>query len=153
MPKVKNKEKLLTATSFEALFCTGTLGCTVCLTLQLLPLVLPTCKCRKASCRHAARSSSCQLAAHALCPGCQSPPPLPIWMNVSSLSPWSSDFHTIRFSGSSGCFFCFKCVGVLLVVQGGKVYLPTPPFWLEVRFFFLVVVLIGCFFLPYVPNH
>ena len=36
-------------------------------------------------------------------PGCPSPPLLPLWMNVSSLTPWLSDFHTVRFSGSSGC--------------------------------------------------
>ena len=36
-----------------------------------------------------------------------SPPWLPIllvWMNVSSLSPWLLDFHTVRFSGSFGYF-------------------------------------------------
>ena len=29
-------------------------------------------------------------------------------MNVSSLSPWLWDFHAVRFSVSSGCFFVFK---------------------------------------------
>ena len=28
-------------------------------------------------------------------PSCLSPPLLPVWMNVSSLGPWLSDFHTI----------------------------------------------------------
>ena len=37
--------------------------------------------------------------------GCPSPPLLPVWINVSSLTPWLSDFHTVRFSGSSGYFF------------------------------------------------
>ena len=41
-------------------------------------------------------------------PGCLSPPLLPVWMNVSSLSPCLSDFHALRFSVSSGCFFVFK---------------------------------------------
>ena len=36
--------------------------------------------------------------------GCPSPPLLPVWMNVSSLTPWLSYFHAVRFSGSSGCF-------------------------------------------------
>ena len=36
-------------------------------------------------------------------PSCASPPCLPVWMNVSSLSPWLSDFHTVWFSVSSGC--------------------------------------------------
>ena len=35
-----------------------------------------------------------------------SPPLLPVWMNVSSLSPLLSDIHTVQFSVSSGCF-CF----------------------------------------------
>ena len=39
-------------------------------------------------------------------PGCPSPPLLPVWMNVSSLSPWLSDFHTVRFSVSL-VGFCF----------------------------------------------
>ena len=30
--------------------------------------------------------------------------PLPVWMNVSSLTPWLSDFHTVWFSGSSSYF-------------------------------------------------
>ena len=38
-------------------------------------------------------------------PGCPSPPLLPIWMNVSSLTPCLLDFHTVQFSVSSGCFF------------------------------------------------
>ena len=40
-------------------------------------------------------------------PGFPSPPLLPIWMNVSSLTPSLSDFHTGRLSDSFGCFFCF----------------------------------------------
>ena len=28
----------------------------------------------------------------------------PVWMNVSSLTPWLSDFHAVWFSGSSDCF-------------------------------------------------
>ena len=35
-------------------------------------------------------------------PGCQSLPLLLVRMNVSSLTLWLSDFHTVRFSGSSG---------------------------------------------------
>ena len=40
-------------------------------------------------------------------PGCPSPPLLPVWMNVSSLTPWLSDFHTVRFCQFS-LFFVFK---------------------------------------------
>ena len=41
--------------------------------------------------------------------------PPTIWVSVSSLTPWLSDFHTVRFSDSSGCFV-FKCVVVLVLV-------------------------------------
>ena len=61
-------------------------------------------------------------------PGCPSAPLLQVWMNVSSLTTWLSDFHTVRFSVSSDCFFVYKFVVVLLlVVQGGTVCLPMPP--------------------------
>ena len=42
-------------------------------------------------------------------PRCLSPPHLPVWMNVSSLFPWLLDFHTVRFSVSSGCFLFLNC--------------------------------------------
>ena len=38
-----------------------------------------------------------------------SPPLLPVWTNVSSLSPWLLDFHEVRFSVSSGCFLFLNC--------------------------------------------
>ena len=37
------------------------------------------------------------------------PPLLPVWINVSSLSPWLLDFHTVQFSVSSGCFLFLNC--------------------------------------------
>ena len=37
-------------------------------------------------------------------PRCPSLPLLPVWMNVSSLTPWLSNFHKVWFPGSSGCF-------------------------------------------------
>ena len=106
---------------FEALFhCAGTLGCMVS---------LPSCSfwfiCMQVWDHRVLQ----------LLPCCQYSPPwllalplLPVWLNVSSLTPWLLDFHTVQFSGSSGYFFLFKFVLLLLlVVQGGKVYLPTPP--------------------------
>ena len=42
-------------------------------------------------------------------PGCQSLPLLPVWMNVSSLTHWLSDFHTVQFSVSSGCVLFLNC--------------------------------------------
>ena len=50
------------------------------------------------------QSSSCCLAVHPLCPSCPSLPLLPVGMNVSSLTPWLSDFYTVQFFGSSGYF-------------------------------------------------
>ena len=42
-------------------------------------------------------------------PGCPSPPLLPSWVSVSSLSPWLLDLHTVRFSVSSDCFLFLNC--------------------------------------------
>ena len=50
-----------------------------------------------------ARSASLCLGMSPLRPNCPSPPLLLVWMNVSSLIPWLSDFHT-EFSGSSDYF-------------------------------------------------
>ena len=79
---------------FEAFFPrTGTLGCAVC-----LPPNLSSSKCGTS------QSSSRHLAVSPLHPGCPPPPLLPVWRNVSSLTPWLLDFHTVWFSGSSGRF-------------------------------------------------
>ena len=59
--------------------------------------------------RHLTGSTSHHLAANSLCPGCPSPPLLPVWINVSSLSPWLLDFHTVRFSVSSRCLLFLNC--------------------------------------------
>ena len=102
-----NPHRFFESRGFEALFpCPGTLGCVVCLAPQfILPVYLhanvglPACKpppCLPWS------SSYCFVSP--LHPGCPSPPLLPVWMKVSSLTPWLSDFHPVRFSGSSGYF-------------------------------------------------
>ena len=95
---------------FEALLPhTGTLGCSVCLAPQLFLLVYP----------HVSMGS----------PG----PPvttlqwvLSAWLPVSTpptgldecffFNSWLSDFHTVRFSVSSGCFLFLNVVVLLLVV-------------------------------------
>ena len=41
---------------------------------------------------------------HPLRPGSPSPPLPSMWMNMTSLNTWLSDFHTVRLSGSSGYF-------------------------------------------------
>ena len=64
---------------------------------HLLHQLLPGWVCQLPPCRQSSL------------PSCPSPPLLPVWMNVSSLSPWLSDFHAVRFSVSSGGFLFLNC--------------------------------------------
>ena len=93
--------QVFTARDFEVLFpCSGTLGCTVCLAP---PLFLPAYP--HTNVEPPGLPATILVLVHVLpTPGCLSPPILPGWMNVSSLTPWLLDFHTVRFSGSSGWF-------------------------------------------------
>ena len=71
-----------------------------------VPPGLSACKCVTA------HSASHHLAPCPLYPSCPSLPLQPIWMNVSSLTHWLLDFHTVWFSGSFGYFlvsFHFVC--------------------------------------------
>ena len=74
----------------------------------VVPPGLSTCKCffkPHSTSHHLTWSAKhSHLALSPLYPSCLSPPLLPVWMNGSSLTPWLSDFHTVLFSGSSGCF-------------------------------------------------
>ena len=106
---------------FEALFpCAGALGCLLCFAplpfllvflcvnvgpRGLLPAAWPALLHNTPPCR-VHQSPPCRKS---LLPGCPSPPLLPVWMVVSSLSLWLSDFHTVRFSVSSACFLCLNC--------------------------------------------
>ena len=99
--------QVFTARGFEALFPLrwnpGLCG------LSHSPVVPPGLSALKCG---TAQSASCRLAhPHPPVPclessplGCPSPSLLPIGMNVSSLTPWLLDFHTVQFSGISGCF-------------------------------------------------
>ena len=61
------------------------------------------------------------------------PPFLPIWMNVASLNPWLSDFHTAHFFDSSRCYLFWDLVVILsMVAWGGKACLSMPPYWPQV---------------------
>ena len=81
---------------FEAFFShTGALGCSVCLALQLFLLVYPQANVGLPAATSPAQSSSRLLTACPFHPGCPSLPLLSIWMNVSSVSPWLLDFHTV----------------------------------------------------------
>ena len=120
---------------FEALFPhAGALGCVVCFAPQLFLPVYSHVNVELPG-PAAAASASCSLPASCSlagpCPpatphkssltGCPAPPLLSVWMNVSSLSPWLSDFHVVQFSVSSGCFLFLNCCCPLLVVRGGSV--------------------------------
>ena len=88
--------------------------------LSLSPFVPPGLSVRECG---TALSASCHLAGptatafrESSLPDCPSPSLLPIWMNVSSLTPWLLDFYTVRFSVTSGCclflnllFFFWLC--------------------------------------------
>ena len=64
----------------------------------VVPPSLSSCKCATA------RSTSCCLASGPLRSGCLFLPLLLVWMNISSLTPWLSDFVTVWFSSSSRYF-------------------------------------------------
>ena len=44
----------------------------------------------------------------------------PVWMNVSSLTPWLLDYHTVRFSVSSGCFLFFNLLSFFWLCEEAK---------------------------------
>ena len=92
-----NPHRVLQPEVWGFISCIGTLGCMVCLTPQLFPSSLSACE------HGTAWSTSHCLTTHPLCPSCPSLPFLPVWMSVFSLTPWLLDFHTVWFSGSSGC--------------------------------------------------
>ena len=95
--------QVFSARGFEALFpCSGTLDCAVYLASQLLLLVYRQANVGPPSLPVAALLCVLSTPAAHL-------PLLPVWMNVSSLTPWMSDFHTVWFYGSSGCFLLLNC--------------------------------------------
>ena len=113
--------QVFTARGFEALFPHAvTLGWKVCLTPQLfLPVNPHTSVGPPASASPTGSSSHC-LATHPFCPSCPSLPLLPVWMNVSSLPPWLSDFHTVWFSVSFGCFLFLNLLSSFWLCEKAK---------------------------------
>ena len=97
LPSLQSPQ-IFTARGFETLFPhTGTLGCMVCLAPQLfLPVI-----CMQMWDCPVLQPLTCYASS---LPGCLSLLLLLVWMNVSSLTPWLSGFHTVWFSGSSGYF-------------------------------------------------
>ena len=92
----------------EALFPrAGTLGCTVYIIPQLFLPVYAHAKVGLPS--PPAATLPCPVLQPLPCQewsphSCLSLPLLQVWMNVSSLNPWLSNFHTVWFFVSSGCF-------------------------------------------------
>ena len=92
-----NPHRFFSVRGFEALFpCTGTLNFMICLTPQLF---LPVISTQMWDCQVLQLPPCCESSL----PGCSSPPLLRVWMNVSSLTPWLVNFHTVQFTGTSCC--------------------------------------------------
>ena len=116
---VPQRPQVFSVRGFEALSpCSATLGCMVCLVCQLFLLVYPHANVELPALPAAASpgppadtlpTSSCCLASNPLHSGYLFPPLLLVWTNVSSLTPWFSDFHTVSFSDSCGYFLFLKC--------------------------------------------
>ena len=110
--------QIFIARGFEALFsCAGTLGGVICLSPQLFLLVYPHANVGPCS------PPVTTPTAYPFCPSCPSLPLLWVWMNVSSLTPWLSDFHAVRFSGTFGCFMFLNLLSFLLCEEAKCIYL------------------------------
>ena len=114
---------------------------------------------------HLAGSASCRFA--------MSPLHLPVFagrMNVSSLFPWLLDFHTVRFSVSSGCFIylffkncccpSFGCARRHSVSTYSSIMAKSPSVCRFINLIFLVIVVLvefsssslGCYSLRNCPG-
>ena len=127
------------ARGFEAFFpCAGTLGCAVCLAPQLLLPVYPHAMW---DCQHHLACPVLQLLACCLS--------FLLWLPVSApptgldecffFISSVSDFHTVGFSVSSGCFLFLNCCCPSFDCvrrHSVSVYL-TPPSWPEAPMFYL----------------
>ena len=104
--------------------CTGTLGCVVCVTPQLFQFI-----CLQMWDRPLRQPLPCHESSLPQLPVSAPPTGLDECFFFNSLVvglPYSLIFWQFWL------FFVFKFVALLLVVWGGKVYLSTPPSWLEV---------------------
>ena len=85
-------------------------------------------------CRTLFSCSRC-IATSPLHPCCLSPFLLLFWVNVSSVTTWLSDSHTVVFWQFWSVFVSKTVVVLVLGVQGGAVYLALCLSWLEVNTF------------------
>ena len=100
--------QVFTTRGFEALVLCWIPGLHGLSCSPVVPPGLSTCKCGTSQSAshclpHLTWSASCGLVTHPLHPGFLSLPLFPVRINVSSLTPWLSYFHTVWFSGTSGC--------------------------------------------------
>ena len=126
--------------SSEALFPhAGTLGWVVCLAPHLFfPVYLHANVEIPAPPAPAspAQSSSCCLALSPLYLNCLSRPLLPVWMNVSSLTLWLSNFHTVQFFGKSGYFLFLNLLSFFWLCEEAKcIYLRLHLGWQSLQEF------------------
>ena len=148
---------------FEALFShAGTLGCVVCSWVyQLLPhqpaAALPT-PLHNLSPPWVHQPPPCLESS---LPSCPSLLLLRVWMNVSSLSTWSLDFHTVLFC-QFWLFFVFKLSFFWLCKEAHCVYLrlhlgqKSCELFSFARFFFrfkLFKIVVQVQLSPFSPNH
>ena len=91
---------------------------------------------------HPPWSSNHHLAVCSLHPSCLSLPLLQVWMNVSSLTPWLSDFHTVLFSCSSGYFFFLNLLLSFWLCNEAKCI--HAPSWLEILLFHFFKKVLYC---------
>ena len=88
--------------------------------------------------------------------GCPSPPLLLVWINVSSLSPWLSDFHNSSILYQFWLFFVFKLLSFFWLCEEVQcVYLCLHLGWksriilvFKLRFHFCEAQVHGC---PWIP--
>ena len=95
----------------------------------------------------------CHLAVGPLHSAAHLYPLLPVWMNVS-LTPWLLEFHAVWFYGTFGCLlFLNRLLSFFWLCEEANCFYLCFHLGRTLDSFFLLVIVIGCFLLPFVPNH
>ena len=110
-PIATSSPTVFSVRGFEVLFpCAGTLGSVVCVPSCSFRFICtrmwdcPPCQPPPCQVRQLLPCCLSSLPVESSQPSCSSLPFLLVWMNVYSLTPWLSEFHTVQFSVSSDCF-------------------------------------------------